>query len=104
MKKRDDRLQRQFRAIERDAPFGGRTLSSLRSDRYRLVRIPLAVVLVLGGLAGFLPVLGFWMVPVGLLLMAVDIPALRPCVSAAVILIRRRFHILRRRWRKWRAG
>lgn len=104
MKKRDDRLQRQFRALERDTPFGGSILTALRSARYRMLRIPLAIVLVLGGLVGFLPLFGFWMVPVGLLLMAVDIPALRPCVSAAVIRIRRRVHIWRRRWRQWRAG
>lgn len=104
MSKRDDRLDRQFRAIERDAPFGGRTLHALRKERYRLVRVPLALVFILGGVAGFLPVLGFWMVPVGLLLLAIDVPALRPCVSATIIRARRRVEIWRRRWRRWRAG
>jgi hypothetical protein len=31
----------------------------------------------IGGVAGFLPVLGFWMIPVGLALIALDIPPLR---------------------------
>ena len=31
------------------------------------VRIGLGILLVAGGLVGFLPVLGFWMVPLGLL-------------------------------------
>jgi hypothetical protein len=34
-------------------------------------------VLVLGGLLGFLPVLGFWMVPLGLVILAVDFPIVR---------------------------
>lgn len=104
MRKGDERLHRQFRAIERDAPFGGRTLSALRKERYRLLRIPLSVLLVIGGLLGFLPVLGFWMVPVGLLLLAVDIPILRPSVSAAVVRVRRRLQLWSRRWRDWRSG
>jgi hypothetical protein len=33
--------------------------------------------LVVGGLLGFLPVLGFWMVPLGIAVLAVDIPAAR---------------------------
>ena len=42
-----------------------------------LVRIPLAILLIIGGVLGFLPILGFWMVPFGLLLLAEDVPALR---------------------------
>jgi uncharacterized membrane protein len=41
------------------------------------LRVPLALVLMLGGCLGFLPVLGFWMVPLGLLLLAEDLPFLR---------------------------
>lgn len=104
MKKQEDRLRRQFEAIERKAPVGGRFLNGLRVGRYRLVRIPLAVLLVLGGVAGFLPILGFWMVPLGFLLLAIDVPALRGCVSAGIILVRRRLDIWRRRWRRWRSG
>ncbi len=102
MGKREDRLQRQFEAIERALPGSG-ALRTLRSGRYRMLRIPLSVFLILGGLAGFLPILGFWMVPVGLLLLAIDIPVLQPCVSAAVIRVRRRVDIWQRRWRHWRA-
>jgi hypothetical protein len=43
-----------------------------------LVRIPLGVALVLGGIVGFLPILGFWMVPLGLILIAQDVPFMRP--------------------------
>jgi len=40
----------------------------------RWVRIPLGILLVFGGLFGALPVLGFWMLPLGLILLSVDFP------------------------------
>jgi hypothetical protein len=43
----------------------------------RPIRIGLGIVLVAGGLLGFLPVLGFWMLPLGLLVLSVDIPIVR---------------------------
>jgi hypothetical protein len=43
----------------------------------RWVRWPLGVALIAGGLFGFLPVLGFWMVPLGALLIGEDIPPVR---------------------------
>ena len=43
----------------------------------RLARMAIGVTLVIGGLAGFLPILGFWMVPVGLIVLSVDIPLVR---------------------------
>lgn len=42
------------------------------------VRIPPALAFIAGGFVGFLPILGFWMIPLGLVLLAQDIPALRP--------------------------
>ena len=47
------------------------------------VRIPLGLLLILGGFLGFLPILGFWMVPLGALLLAEDFPLVRkPTVRA----------------------
>lgn len=42
-----------------------------------LLRIPIGLLLVVGGFLGFLPVLGFWMVPVGIAVLSVDIPQVR---------------------------
>ncbi len=39
-----------------------------------VVRATLGLVLVVLGFLGFLPVLGFWMIPLGLALIATDIP------------------------------
>jgi len=54
--------------------FGGRRFSL---PGHPVIRIILGFALILGGLLGFLPVLGFWMVPLGLLILAVDIPMAR---------------------------
>jgi hypothetical protein len=43
----------------------------------RWIRWPLGVALIVGGVFGFLPVLGFWMVPLGALLIGEDIPPVR---------------------------
>ena len=49
----------------------------LRKPSSRLVRIPLALLLVVGGVFSFLPILGLWMLPLGLLLIAQDVPFLQ---------------------------
>ena len=37
----------------------------------------LGVLLMIGGILGFLPILGFWMFPLGLAFIAIDIPPMR---------------------------
>ena len=41
------------------------------------IRIGIGLLLVAGGLIGFLPVLGFWMIPLGLLVLSIDLPIVR---------------------------
>ena len=67
-----------YRFEERLPLWIARRSRSLREPRARLVRIPTAGLLILGGIFSFLPVLGIWMLPLGLLLLAVDMPSLRP--------------------------
>ncbi len=49
----------------------------LRRPSSRFARIPLALLLIVGGIFSFLPVLGLWMLPLGLLLFAQDVPILQ---------------------------
>ena len=49
----------------------------VRKPSSRLVRVPLAIVLIVGGIFSFLPVLGLWMLPLGLILIAQDLPFLQ---------------------------
>lgn len=65
------RFEREFypRALKlltwtgRNVPFGVRTF--------------VGILLIAGGFLGFLPVLGFWMLPLGIMVTALDIPPLR---------------------------
>src|SRR5262249_22278766 len=41
------------------------------------IRIPAGALLICGGVLSFLPILGLWMLPLGLLLLAEDVPPLR---------------------------
>lgn len=45
--------------------------------RSRLARTIVGLLLLIGGILGFLPVLGFWMIPLGLIVLSVDFPAIR---------------------------
>ncbi|MDR6819096.1 hypothetical protein J2X76_004278 [Neorhizobium sp. 2083] len=45
--------------------------------RSRIGRVIVGLVLILGGLLGFLPILGFWMLPLGFLVLSHDLPFVR---------------------------
>jgi hypothetical protein len=49
----------------------------LRRPSSRWLRIPAGVLLVGGGVLSILPLLGIWMLPLGLMLLAEDLPPLR---------------------------
>ena len=60
-----------------------RGFHALRHPGRRWVRIPLGVLCIGGGFLWFLPVLGLWMLPVGVILLAEDVPGLkRPAMRA----------------------
>ena len=46
----------------------------LKTHPNHWLRKGIGVLLIIGGLLGFLPVLGYWMIPLGLALLAVDWP------------------------------
>ncbi|MEN3793290.1 hypothetical protein [Fulvimarina sp. MAC3] len=61
----------------------------------RWLRMSLGALLVIGGALGFLPILGFWMIPVGLVVLSIDLPGVRRW--------RRRTEVwLMRKYRAWR--
>lgn len=67
----------------------------VRLPNHPAIRIALGVLLVVAGFLGFLPILGFWMVPLGLVVLSVDVPAVRR--------LRRRAEVKISRWRQARA-
>jgi hypothetical protein len=70
----DHRLERLIRRLPEHRQGSVRWL---RSPAARWVRVPLGMLFVLGSLLFILPIFGLWMLPVGLLLLAEDVPALR---------------------------
>jgi len=59
------------------------SLKWLREPSRRLMRIGAGVAMIVGGLLAFLPVLGVWMLPLGLILLSQDISILqRPVLKA----------------------
>lgn len=46
------------------------------------LRLLLGTLCVIGGIFGFLPILGFWLIPVGLVLFAWDVPRYRRRIRA----------------------
>ena len=79
-------LREAFRRLEQEIPErGARALRSLRHPDARLIRIPIALLCIVGGIFSFLPVLGIWMLPLGLLLIAQDVPFLRKPIARFTI-------------------
>jgi hypothetical protein len=78
------------RLVEYLPHWAGRVIRWLRAPSGRVTRISLAIALVLGGFVGFLPILGFWMIPLGLALIAQDVPALRAPMARFLGFINRR--------------
>ncbi|MGN6789429.1 MAG: hypothetical protein ACTHJP_07860 [Rhodanobacteraceae bacterium] len=77
--------------------WAGRALQWLRKPSARWLRIPVGLLLVAGGLLGFLPILGFWMLLPGLLLLSLDLPFLR--LPMHVLIVRTRYWLRRARRR-----
>lgn len=90
-------LDRYFDVIEQHLPnWLGRFLHWLRQPSMLLARILVSLLLIVGGVFAFLPILGFWMLPLGLIIIAQDLPFLRPPLV-------RVFQWVERKWGGWRS-
>ena len=91
-----ERLDRKIDRFADELPeSAGGFLRWLKEPSSRWVRVPIALLLIVGGVFGFLPVLGFWMIPLGLLILAQDLPFLqRPILQALTW--------LERKWIQWK--
>lgn len=96
------RFDRQFHALYRIAPQMRRPVERIRARGWWVVRLPLALFFIAGAFLAILPIFGLWMLPIGLLLLAIDLPPLQGPVTATMIRVRRWFDLKRRAWRKRR--
>lgn len=77
----------EFKAARSELRIGSRTY---RLPQRASARIMIGGGLVAGGVLGFLPVLGFWMIPLGLLVLSQDLPAVRRWRRSLVVRMERR--------------
>ena len=71
----------------------------LRKPSSFAVRLVVALLLILGGIFSFLPVLGLWMLPLGLLLIAQDVPILQKPLVGALAWFEAKWEWLKVKWR-----
>ncbi|MET0331715.1 MAG: hypothetical protein ABW154_09835 [Dyella sp.] len=91
MSKDQHRLNRQLDRYTRRLPeWVRRSLHWLRQPSARWVRIPAGLALVAGGIFSVLPLLGLWMLPLGLLLLAQDLPFLRRPMRRTLVCLEHR--------------
>jgi hypothetical protein len=93
------RLNRLLDRLQRQVAISAPVLTWLRRPSARLVRIPIGILLIFGGIFSILPVLGIWMLPLGLLLLAIDVPVLQGPVSGTILRVQRKWTTWRRRKR-----
>lgn len=90
-------LDRYFRLMERRLPPRFRMfLRLLRRPSMLPARIIVSILLIIGGVFSFLPILGLWMLPLGLMVIAQDLPFLQGPVV-------RLLQWGERKWTKWRS-
>ena len=64
--------------------WAGRNFDRLRQPEAVWVRVPAGIALIGGGVLSFLPVLGIWMLPVGVALLACDVRPMQPPLARAL--------------------
>lgn len=79
-----------------------RAIRWLRDPKGRKVRLPLGLVCIVASFFWFLPVIGLELLPIGLLLVAQDVPFLRKPVARATLWLEARWRALKRWWRRRR--
>ena len=93
-------LDAAFDGLQREVPDPlCRAIRWLRDPKAKIVRIPLALVFIAASFFWFLPVVGIEFLPLGLLLLAIDVPFLRKPVARVTLWLEEKWMRLRARWR-----
>ena len=96
-------LNEAFDELERETPDRvTHIIRWLRRPEARRVRFPLGILCVIASFFWFLPVIGIELLPIGLALIALDVPVLRRPVGLFILWLEDRWVALRRWWRRKR--
>jgi hypothetical protein len=92
-------LDRAYEGLEHEVPDRvSRAIRWLRDPQARWIRIPLGILLILSSALWFLPIVGIEFLPLGLLLIAQDIPILREPVGRFMIWLEHQWIAFKRWW------
>jgi hypothetical protein len=95
-------LDQAYESLERELPGrAARALRWLRDPKARWIRIPMGILFIIAGFLWFLPVVGIEFLPVGLLLIAQDVPFLRRPVGRLTMWLIKQWISLKCWWRGW---
>ena len=90
MRRKPDFNEELNRLLHHVPTWARHTVKSVSRPDAIWLRTPLAIGLMIGGVLGFLPVLGFWMLPLGLALFAMDLPFLRGPLARLMAFVNRK--------------
>jgi hypothetical protein len=94
-------IDQAFRRLEREAPDGlTKVIRWIRDPKSRWIRIPLGLLFIAASFFWFLPVIGIELLPIGLLLIAQDIPFLRRPVGLMMLWLENKWVDLRKRLKR----
>lgn len=97
----EELLDEAFDRLEAETPDRvTRMIRWLRSPHSRLVRVPVGILCIVASFFWFLPVIGLEFFPIGLLLIAQDVPFLRKPVARWMLWLEDRWIVVCR----WRAA
>jgi hypothetical protein len=95
-----DEMDRAYAGLEKEAPaWMARHIRWLHSPASRKFRLPIGILLIACGLVGFLPIVGYEFIPVGLLVISQDIPFLRRPMGKFVLWLLEKWKVLKKRWK-----
>jgi len=88
-----------YEELARELPDGmARFLARLRSPAAVWVRVPLGLIFVVCAMFWFLPVVGIELLPLGLLLLAQDVPCLRKPVGHFIVFAVKQWRRIKQRF------
>lgn len=91
-------LDQAYEGLEQETPdWVSRMIRWLRSPQSRYVRIPLAILFIAQSFFFFLPLAGIEFLPIGLLLIAQDVPFLKRPVARAMLWLEKKWVEFRKR-------
>lgn len=101
--KSEKELEEAYDGLEKEVPDAvANALEWLRDPRSRWIRLPLGIFLILLSSLWFLPVIGLELLPIGLLLIAQDVPFLRKPAARLMLWLEDAWRLFKRWWRKRR--